>query len=1145
MRGFTILVLGILVLGVAFLVQRCDCPVIAVHKMGTWVPIGPEEITESVYASPNSGRATVLAVNPHNSDDVWLGAATGGAWRSTNITSSAYQWMSVTETASSLSIGAILLEDCSAPRCNTVWIGTGENNIRRDTYYGAGLLKLKWAPSTNDYTMSTVGDTESLFKHGSIIDIKRLGDSLYIAVSKGKSVSASTTIVTAPEPAAGYGIHRSDDNGATWEKVGTSPSQALPTDMEIHSDALLVGFYEQGMFRLSVGDIWCPLGPAASVPASCPAVSNILPDPSATAIDHVEIAVSPVNPDIIYAAYGMCSDSEVLWCKDPPLYDASPLFFVSKDGGTSWLSTVNSANIETYSRYTHALTADSQAEGKVYYGGLRLWSSDDYGNDFAQIPGSSLLHLDVQDFIIPDPNEPLVQYVATDGGFYMIDRRPGSSGIDPLNHGIETVQFYSVCSSDWEGSQLLLGGTQDNGTVFFTGSTIWEFVLGGDGGDCSIASDELFYGSLYNINPRRAVGSNLQYGSFSDFDEGIDQSDPSLFLPPFTMHPDTHDLYFATNRLYKRRQTDSSWIAVSPFFDDSTVEMPETERRNSISAMALSKSNRNIIYVALSNGDIWVSEDTGPCTLATCWKQIGGVRINNGLPSSVPTSIDVDPVDEKIVYITYSDFSNNPKVWRSSDGGETWQSFSQGLPDNVPIKVIRVKPDQSNVIYLGTDMGVYRRNLRGTFEIFCLRFGTEWQFYGYELGIPRVPVYDITFDTANNLVYAATHGRGMYMLSDEPVIYTIIRFGSGDQRHLYLFGHAFHKSRRSQCSIAYLNEENKVLARTYSDARGGELRINELGRLVSVNKDKFGSTAMVAPCMKGDCLKKGKDRISPSKAGVERIRLTCGDQSAIVNIKKRPTIRRNPPSTLFKVRKLSNNSKGRVYLAANPVGGAVKGIGKVEITGAVDIEREDTEEAVSLRLSQDFNHFSDKHSAGYRASVLSEKIVDKKGEDAPDIEPFIKIENEKLEAIQIFTAFRTNAGEANELAFDLESIGLATQNELLPAEITFTTLAEGARGGSIVPAQRSPAGICRLSLQTVPGQSAEQISNDLYKAFMNMPYPGTKQCESRHNTYDLHLQDGSIITYTALGITIELRDPGIGVSVSAMADAGGMGSKLD
>ncbi|OEU65972.1 MAG: hypothetical protein BBJ57_12665 [Desulfobacterales bacterium PC51MH44] len=1144
MRWRKILAVGIMAAGVAFFVQRCDCPIIAIHKMGTWVPIGPEEIIESIYASPNSGRATVIAVNPHNSDDVWLGTATGGVWRSTNITSPAYQWMSVTEAAASLSIGAILLEDCSAQRCNTVWIGTGENNIRRDTYYGAGLLKLLWDTGRNDYTMSSVEDTENLFKHGSIIDIKRLGDLLYIAVSKGKSASASTTIVTAPEPAAGYGIHRSNDNGVTWEKVGTSPSQALPTDMEIHGGSLLLGFYEQGIFRLSAGDVWCPLGPAASVPAACPAVSDVLPNPSNTVFDHVEISVSPSNTDVIYAAYGMCSDSEVLWCKDPPLYHASPLFFVSQDGGTTWHSRVNNATIKTYSRYTHVLTVHPNFDNWVYYGGLKLWLSTNYGDNFALDPVAGKIHLDMQDLVYPDPNHPSILYAASDGGFYLVDETFPQTAI-PLNHGLETVQFYSACSSDWEGSQLLLGGTQDNGTVFFTGSTIWEFVLGGDGGDCIVASDELFYGSLYNINPRRAVGPDLQYGSFSRFEDGIDSSDPSLFLPPFKMHPETHDLYFGTNRLYKRSQTDSLWMAVSPIFDTSPVELPETERRNSISAVALSKSNRNIIYVALSNGDIWVSEDTGPCTLATCWKQIGGAGIDNGLPISVPTSLDVDPVDEKIVYISYSDFSDNPKVWRSNDGGETWQSFSQGLPNNLPIKVIRVKPDQSNVIYLGSDNGVYRRNLRGTFEIFCIRFGKEWQFYGHELGIPRVPVYDITFDTANNLVYAATHGRGMYMLSDEPVIYTIIRFGNEGQQRLYLFGHAFYESKGSQCSISYLDEENKVLAQTSSDARGGELRINELGRLVGINKDKFGSTTMVAPCMEGDCLEDRKSGISLTKAGVKQFKLTCGEQSVTSNIKKRPTIQRNPSSTLFKVRKLSNNSKGRVYLTANPVGGAAKRISETEITASVDIKREDTEKAISLRLANSFNHVSQKRSADYRASVLLEKKVDKEGEDAHDVKPFIKLKSEKLEAIQIFTAFRTNPGEANELALDLESIGLSTRNELIPAKITFTTLAEGAKGGSIAFVQRTPAGICRFSLETIPGQSAEQFTGDLHSALINMPYPGTKQCESRHNTYDLQLQDNSIVTSTALGISIEIRDPGVGVSVSPLTGTGGLGSRFN
>ena len=286
------------------LIALLSLPACVIRPFGSWVSLGPKEIIQSIYDGPNSGRATVIAVNPFNQDDVWLGTATGGVWHSTNINDPLYEWTLQSATASSQSIGALLLEDCSAQRCDTVWVGTGENNLRRDTYYGTGLFKLIWDASTGDYSMDVVGATEKRFKFGSIIDIKRLGGALYLAVSKGKSASASTAIVTAPPPRDGYGIHRSDDEGLSWELVAASPDGALPSDMEIQAGSLLVGFYGKGVFRLTAGDTWCPLGLGVTVPPACPPVSAVLPDPAAVAIDHVEVAVAPSNPDVIYAAFG-------------------------------------------------------------------------------------------------------------------------------------------------------------------------------------------------------------------------------------------------------------------------------------------------------------------------------------------------------------------------------------------------------------------------------------------------------------------------------------------------------------------------------------------------------------------------------------------------------------------------------------------------------------------------------------------------------------------------------------------------------------------------------------------------------------------------------------------------------------------------
>lgn len=109
-----------------------------------WFPIGPAAIKNGqTYGAGRvevSGRATVIAVNPFNPQDVWMGASNGGVWHSTNAGLPGMNWKPMTDALPSLAIGAITLQDCNSTRCNTIYIGTGENNIRRHTYYGRGLI---------------------------------------------------------------------------------------------------------------------------------------------------------------------------------------------------------------------------------------------------------------------------------------------------------------------------------------------------------------------------------------------------------------------------------------------------------------------------------------------------------------------------------------------------------------------------------------------------------------------------------------------------------------------------------------------------------------------------------------------------------------------------------------------------------------------------------------------------------------------------------------------------------------------------------------------------------------------------------------------------------------------------------------------
>ena len=1140
---------AIVAAAVLLLVLACPCTEVSIHRLNTWVPIGPEVIVESIYAGPNSGRGTVLAVNPFNVDDVWMGTATGGVWHSSNISEVDYLWESMTHLASSMSIGAILLEDCTAERCNTVWIGTGENNIRRDTYYGMGLMKLVWDSDSNCYSLIAVGDTESQFEGGSIIDIARLSDALYIAVSKGKSSSSSTTIVTAPEPEAGYGIHRSTDEGLTWEKVGVNPMNALASDMELHNGTVLVGFYGVGIFRLSSEDEWCPLGPYPVIPISCDDPQPGLPDPQDTIFNHVELAVSPVKADVIYAALGVC-ESETFVCED----DHTPLFYTSLDGGLTWDYQTQTESISNYPRYTHVLMASPGREQSVYYGGLRLWGSAVYGTNFGEVSGADYIHYDMQDLAFPLEGSGYLMYIACDGGFYIRDARtdPLYPTVTPRNYGLETVQFYSICTSSWDRpNPLVLGGTQDNGTLLFNGSPSWEFILDGDGGDCIIASDNLNYASKHNIAPYRAATSlDPGYGDFIDFDDGISMTDPHLVFPPFLMHPKTEELYYGTNRLYRRTHSDPAWQPASPYFDHSSVVLEETERRNAISAVALSYSNPDVIYVALHNGDIWTSFQQERCVSQgnppedcwaihwscvydrlgeQCWIRVGGEGVDNDLPDTTPTSLDVDPNDPSTVYVAYSDFTENPKVWRSTNGGVSWQEFSTGLPNGVPVNVIRVKPDQPEVLFLGTDIGVFRRDLNGMIEVFCLRFGSDWVFYGPDLGMPIVPVYDFGFDTARDVIYAATHGRGVYMLCAEPVVTSYIRTTQGVVDNIYLSGHAFTEAVDEECKIDLLDQNGRQVATIARDVRGGPIKPDPSGRLASWNPKTFGTTRFIHICEGGFChddLGEGKTPIS----SIAELRVTCGEIAGTANLGEHPTYSRDPPSTILRIHKLSDSASGKITLEAIAMTTADEQVSRADVTASVEISPEDSEEEIIIRLASTFNEVSEKRRAGYQAIARSADLT---GEIEHEMAPSLILENTQLEVNQILTGIRLDPGEIEDLSIEIESIGLFAAGEFTPVQIMFSTLDEGAKGGELTLTFRSPSGVCTYIHETKPGDTAQSIAEATYLGLENMSYPGTSDCESRQNTYDLRLIDNSLITSSTMGLYVQIDDSGVGVVVSA------------
>jgi hypothetical protein len=309
-----------------------------------WFPIGPAPISEGqTYGSTVmdnqcrvdvSGRASAIAVNPFNSDDVFLGTAAGGVWHSAD---GGQSWRPRSDDQVALAIGALALDDCDQQRGAIVYAGTGENAIRRDTYYGEGLLvgqtvgsgvglKMNWELRGHDlFTMASINNV--------VLDPTTSGPNkrLFITLSSGATASASESTITAPEPPMGYGIYKSEDQGINWTKLAVAGTdEAKPTDLEMNpqnSQVLSAGFMGKGIFKSADGGaIWCPLNPGISVPGCSPAAGLL--NPTTTPFDHVQITLYPANPSIMYARFGHCSN---------PIKDSClPSIYKSVDGGASW-----------------------------------------------------------------------------------------------------------------------------------------------------------------------------------------------------------------------------------------------------------------------------------------------------------------------------------------------------------------------------------------------------------------------------------------------------------------------------------------------------------------------------------------------------------------------------------------------------------------------------------------------------------------------------------------------------------------------------------------------------------------------------------------------------------------------------------------
>jgi len=1144
-------------------------PARAVIQGTTWFPIGPAPSC-CFFPGGESGRATAVAVNPANFSEVWIGTAGGGLWRSTDAATN-WTWTPMTDNQASLAIGSVTLADCSDSGCLHVYAGTGENAIRRDTYYGRGLLVGTRVSMFGDMQWELRTGTPYSFSRGSIynvvLDPNTLGESrhIYVTLSSGVTASASESTVTAPEvvisgggggsigkSVVDYGLYKSLNDGMTWAKLvvpGTTGYR--PTDLEMDAtnpSVLYAGFLERGIFKSTSGGAkWCPLNPGFPVPSECPATTG-LPDHASTPFDHVEIALDPADADHLYATFGMCPDRL--------LQDCTPSVYESFNGGEDWTrnfagSTSPSSDAtcpSAYSRYTHALTVYPADPGTLYLGGIRLCKSTDHGATWAPADSNvhgRTIHFDHRAVVFDSVG--FRGYDVNDGGIATWEY-PGTAWT-PRNAGIQTIGFQSIATSPL--TPRVIGGAQDNSGLMWIGSKQWTSMpCCGDGGFAVMDDDDAM--KLYitsNINglsnltviPRRSTTGG---SFFSHADSGIPESDPRSFYPPLVQDPDPtalqNPLYFGTNRLWLSTDDASSWTAVSPVL--STTPSSEIfSGVDVITAIAIAPNDPSRIYLGYYSGKVFATD--GACDLPSCW-----FEFDFGLPAAPVTSLAVNPLNKENVYATFSGFFSGAHVYSKTQFTVSWfPTGSISELSGVPANWISIEPGAPNRLWLGTDKGLYK----------SLNAGGSWFKFG--TGLPNAPVYQIGIDEGRQRVVAATHGRGAFLLTGP----SLQGYGGCMDNfvwNLAVYGHGFNPNHG--CTMKLLRQDNSVCASGPVDASGGTIATDKDGVLATWKTGEWAADPGVWACLHGKCLNNTDvGKCNQPNNPLSTVVAICANQVAFAQVPGCPTLA-NPPSSW-----LSLTGQSGDFLAPGPDASFDRGPGSAapdagqpvpSLAASIDpamngggsfmlIPTVQSGDGTSRKLcavgvtympgdtptmilehardavNMDPGCLSEGVSAAVRQAALESEV-----EDLFPHAGNLVLMASGLTGSQLIPAIEVQPGPIGGPCFDVGQLGVPVDSQLRMMRLGFMTLPAGAGGGSLSIKETSSLGECAITVPTAAGDSADGIASAIEAAFAD---PGPIGCPSTANPHDLRRQAGGLNLVLASGIQVCLGDAGVGMTI--------------
>jgi photosystem II stability/assembly factor-like uncharacterized protein len=690
------------------------------------------------------GRISEIALDPENPWIYYVATAHGGLMKTTDNGAS---FSSLTEKEPFVSTGAVAVAP-SNPKI--IWLGTGEANDRNSSGWGTGVYRSSDGGST--WTKAGLERSRAIAR---IVVHPKDPETAYAAVA-GDLWTAT----------AERGLYKTTDGGKTWkavlqaaapdsDKTGAGDVVLDPSNPETVYAALYArrrtpwsfvagpeatgGRDVGGIFRSTDGG------------ASWKKLSGGLPG----ATGRIGLSIFAKNPKIVYAIVqsaesGTSNINEVTSKKGG--------VFRTEDGGDTWQ---RQSNLNPRPFYFSQIRVDPQDDKKVYVLGFALHVSEDAGRTWREDRFKNV-HSDCHALAI-DPRTPERLLLGTDGGVYASYDR-GAHWDHRATMAIG--EFYRV-AVDNSIPFRICGGLQDNLNWVGPSATStkdaivnedWINIQGGDGFYCAFdaGNPNIVYAESQSGFAHRM---NLVSGATKQLRPQPAEGQTAFrfhWNSPFVQSPnDPNVMYLAGNRVFVLTDHGESWRAISPDLSTNNAERIATtgsgaETYGVVFTLAESTVKSGLLWAGTDDGKVWVTEDSGGK-----WTDL-----TTSLPAEARgqwiARVEPGHKDEKVAYLVVSVYHTGnyaPLIYRTSDLGRTWQAAAANLPKEWPARVVREDPANPDLLFAGTELGLYVSFDRGG----------AWQPLG---NLPSVPVDDILVHPRDRDLVIATHGRSLYILDD-------------------------------------------------------------------------------------------------------------------------------------------------------------------------------------------------------------------------------------------------------------------------------------------------------------------------------------------------------------------------------------------